>query len=237
MQMNDVRKVDIGNLWFLENVNLFAIFCPHKFADYSKNHQFTSYKKGEFIYFSDDPSSTIYLLAEGKVKILYYTEEGEEVVKSVLSKGEIFGELSLLGEEKRNDFARVIQDSTSVCQLTLEQMQELMKKDLNFTLKINKLIGLRIQKLERKLDSLVYKDVRTRMIEFLREFAMEKGEGEGPEYRIDHFLTHKDMADLIGTTRQTVTTLLNELRNEGKIDFARKSIYVPDINALYSDLH
>ena len=78
----------------------------------------------------------------------------------------------------------------------------------------------------------MFKDVRTRMLEFLKDFALERGEGGGPEYRIDHFLTHKDMADLIGTTRQTVTTLMNELRNEGKIDFSRRSIFIPDINAL-----
>ncbi|MCK4748170.1 MAG: Crp/Fnr family transcriptional regulator [Bacteroidales bacterium] len=224
----------MGNLWFFDNVKLFSIFCPHKFAEFRESHQFRNYKKGEFIYFSDDPSSTIYLLAKGKVKILYYTEEGDEVVKSVLSTGDIFGELSLLGEDKRKDFAQVVQEGTSVCHLTLEQMDELMKKDRNLVFKINKLIGLRIQKLERRLESLVFKDVRTRMVEFLRDIALEKGEGGGPEYRIDHFLTHKDMADLIGTTRQTVTTLLNELRNEGRIDFTRRNIYIPDINALSS---
>ncbi|MFC2113561.1 Crp/Fnr family transcriptional regulator, partial [Bacteroidota bacterium] len=110
----------------------------------------------------------------------------------------------------------------------------LMKEDLNFALKINKLIGLRIRKLERRVDALVFKDVRTRMIEFIREFAQEKGEADGAAYQINHYLTHKDIADLIGTTRQTVTTLLNELRNEGKIDFERRSMFVPDINALSS---
>lgn len=234
MQLSNSNKEDKGNLWFLEKLNMFSIFCPHKFTDFRENHHFRNYKKGEFIYFSDDPSSTIYLLTGGKIKILYYTEEGDEVVKSVLSKGEVFGELSLLGEEIRKDYAQAVRNNTSVCQLTLEQMQELMKQNATFSLKINKLIGLRIKKLERRLDSLVFKDVRTRMVEFLREFALEKGEGEGPEYRIEHFLTHKDMADLIGTTRQTVTTLLNELRNEGKIDFTRRSIYVPDINTLSS---
>ena len=158
MLLNETYKGHPGDKWYFDNVNLFSIFCPHKFADYRENHQFKNYKKGEFIYFSEDPSSSIYLLAEGKIKILYYTEEGDEVIKSVL----------------------------------------------------------------------------TRMIEFIRELAKEKGESDGPAYRINHFLTHKDMADLIGTTRQTVTTLLNDLRSEGKIDFTRRSMYIPDIKALSS---
>jgi len=221
-----------GNMWYIENVNLFSIFCPHKFSDYRENHQLRNFNKGEFIYFFDDPSSSIYLIVEGKIKILYYTEEGDEVIKSVLAKGDVFGELSLLGEEKRKDYARVVRENTTVCQLTIEQMQALMKNNLNFALKINKFIGLKIRKLERKVEALVFKDVRTRMIEFIREFAEERGEKDGQGYRINHFLTHKDMADLIGTTRQTVTTLLNELRSEGKIDFTRRSMFVPDINSL-----
>lgn len=232
MSTSDDNKVYEGDFWYFEKVNLFSIFCPHKYSDFKENHLFRNYKKNEFIYFSDDPSASIYLLAEGKVKILYYTDDGDEVVKSVLTKGDIFGELSILGEEKRKDFAQSVHDNTSVCQLTLDQMQEIMKEDLNFALKINKLIGLRIQKLERRVDALVFKDVRTRMVEFIKEFAEEKGKEEGKGYMINHFLTHKDMADLIGTTRQTVTTLLNELRNEGKIDFTRKSLFVPDLKAL-----
>jgi CRP-like cAMP-binding protein len=222
----------MGNLWFFENVNLFSIFCPHKFKEYKENHQFRNFKKGEFIYFSDDPSNSIYLVTEGKIKLLYYTEEGDEVVKSVLTRGEVFGELALLGEDTRKDYAQVVTDRTAVCQLTLEQMQQLMKDDVSFALKIYKLIGLRISKLERRIDSLVFKDVRTRIIEFIKEFVIEKGEKNGPEYKVDHYLTHKDIADLIGTTRQTVTTLLNELRNEGKINFSRRTIYVADINEL-----
>jgi CRP-like cAMP-binding protein len=221
-------------MWYIEKVNLFSIFCPHKFSDFKEDHQFRNFRKNEFIYFSDDPSTSIYLLTGGKVKILYYTDQGEEVVKSVLTKGDVFGELSLLGEEKRKDFAQSVRDHTSVCQLTLDQMRDLMKKDLDFALKIHKLIGMRILKLERRVEALVFKDVRTRIIEFLREYAEEKGVEDAGGYQIDHFLTHKDMADLIGTTRQTVTTLLNELRNEGKIDFSRRSMFIPDISTLSS---
>ncbi|MBA7551231.1 Global nitrogen regulator [subsurface metagenome] len=222
----------MSNLWYIENTNLFSIFCPHKFGEFRKDHQLREYRKGDFIYFPEDTSSNIFLIAEGKVKLLYYTEDGEEVAKSILTKGEVFGELALLGEEKRKDYAQSIQDNTMICQVQLDQMRGLMKEDASFALKINKIIGLRIRKLERKLESLVYKDVRTRILEFLGDFAIEKGEKEGYSYRVLHSLTHKDMADLVGTTRQTVTTIMNELRNEGLINFSRKKIYISDIRKL-----
>ena len=217
----------MSNIWFLEKVNLFDIFCPHKFADYSDNHQFRDFKKGEFVYFSDDIADQIYLVTQGKIKILYYTESGGEIVKNVLLKGDVFGELAILGEERRQDYAQSSQDKTSVCQLSIEQMKELMKDDKPFALRINKLIGLRIKKLERRLDALVFKDARTRLLDFIRELATEKGTDENGRLRVEHSLTHKDIADLTGTSRQTVTTLLNEMKNEGLIDFERKAFYIP----------
>lgn len=222
----------MGSMWYLESTNLYDIFCPHKLAGYQETYVSRKLRKGEFIYFPEDPSSMIYLVAEGKVKILYYTDSGEEVTKSVLSKGEIFGELALLGEEKRKDYAVSMKDETLICQVTIDQMRGLMADDDAFALRINKLIGFRIRKLERKLDSLVFKDVRTRLLEFLKDFAMEQGEQDGHAYNVRYFLTHKDIADLVGTTRQTVTTLLNDFRNEGVIEFTRKSIYVSDIRKL-----
>ena len=109
---------------------------------------------------------------------------------------------------------------------------QLMKDDKPFALKVNKLIGLRIQRLERRLDALVFKDARTRVIELIRELATERGVHEGDRYRVEHSLTHKDIADLTGTSRQTVTTLLNELRHEGMISIDRKIIYIPDLKIL-----
>jgi len=111
-------------------------------------------------------------------------------------------------------------------------MKELMKDDKPFALRINKLIGLRIQKLERRLDALVFKDARTRLLDFIKELVAEKGTEEDGRLRVEHSLTHKDIADLTGTSRQTVTTLLNELKNEGLIDFERKAFFIPDLSLL-----
>ena len=222
----------MGNIWFFEKVDLFDIFCPHKFAEFRGSHQFRSYGKGEFVYLPDDASDQVFLIADGKIRILYYTESGEEVVRNILTKGEVFGELALLGQERRQDYAQAVRDGTTLCPLSLEQMVQLMKDDKPFALKVNKLIGLRIQRLERRLDALVFKDARTRVIELIRELATERGVHEGDRYRVEHSLTHKDIADLTGTSRQTVTTLLNELRHEGMISIDRKIIYIPDLKIL-----
>lgn len=220
------------NIWYFEDINLFSILCPAKFGEYKKTHTIKSYKKGEFIYFTDDPANNIFLISNGKVKILNYTEAGDEVVKSILSKGDIFGELVVLGEEKRRDFAQALENETYVCQMNLELLESLMLENKTFALSIHKLIGIRIRKLERRLDALVFKDVRTRLVEFIVDMAEEGKQEPVREVTVKHLYTHKDIADLIGTSRQTVTTTLNELKSEGLLDFKRKEILIPDLNSL-----
>lgn len=226
-----------SNLWYFENVDLYKILCPHKIPSMKEKHTFHYYKKQEYIYFEDSPSDHIYLVANGRVKIGSYKEDGNEVVKAILSPGEIFGELALAGEERRPDFAQALDDDTTVCPMSIEDMQELMASNKPLNLKIIKLIGLRIKKLERKVESLVFKDARTRIIEFLRDMALEKGKRVGFETMFKNYLTHRDIASLTGTSRQTVTTVLNELKDKNIINFDRRRFLIRDMDQLTGEIN
>jgi CRP/FNR family transcriptional regulator, cyclic AMP receptor protein len=91
---------------------------------------------------------------------------------------------------------------------------------------------MRIQKLERRIQSLVFQDSRTRVVEFLREMAEEKGKKVGFEIMVKNYLTHKDIASLTGTSRQTVTTILNELKEKNIINFNRRQFLIRDMEKL-----
>lgn len=219
-------------LWYFESVNLYNILCPHKVKSMAKNHEFLHYKRDEYIYFTDQDADHIYMIVNGRVKIGHYLEDGNEVVKSILTEGEIFGELALAGEEKRLDFAQALDNKTTICPLSLSELKNLMKNDKELSFKILKLVGFKLMRMERKLESLVFKDVRTRVIEFLKDTAASKGKKVGFETMISTRLTHKDIADLIGTSRQTVTSILNELRESNLIYFDRTKILIRDIDKL-----
>lgn len=221
-----------SNLWFFENVDLYDLLCPHKVPSMNEKHTIHHFKKNDYIYFEDEPSKYIYLIASGRVKIGSYKENGTEVVKAILGPGEIFGELALAGEEKRTDFAQVLDDDTSVCPMSISDMQALMANNQPLNLKIIKLIGIRIKKLERRIDALVFKDARTRIIEFLKEMAVEKGKKVGFEVMFRNYLTHKDIASLTGTSRQTVTTVLNDLKEKNLINFDRRRFLIRDLDKL-----
>ena len=223
---------DKSNIWYFEQVDLYEVLCPHKVPRLAETHVFHDYGKDEFIYFPDEPSEKIYMISEGRVKIGSYLDDGKEIVKAILGHGEIFGELALAGEDKRTDFAQAMDANTKVCPMTIEDMEELMAEHKQLSFKIMKIIGLRLKRTERKIESLVFKDARTRVIEFLRDTAMEKGQKVGFETMIKSHLTHKDIASLTGTSRQTVTTILNELRDKNVINFDRRRILIRDLDLL-----
>jgi CRP-like cAMP-binding protein len=195
------------------------------------NHEFVTYKRSQFIYMPDDSATHIYMIVKGRVKIGHYLDSGEEVISAILTNGEIFGELALAGEDKRKDFAQA-SDETVICPLTIGDLQALMYENRELSFKILKLIGLRIMKLERKLELLVFKDARTRIVEFLKDTAAWKGKKVGYETLIPTQLTHKDIACLTGTSRQTVTTILNDLKESNLINFDRKRILIRDLESL-----
>jgi CRP/FNR family cyclic AMP-dependent transcriptional regulator len=219
-------------LWYFESVDLYDILCPHKVKVMGDKHTFHFFKKDEFIFFPDEPATHIYMIADGRVRIGHYLDDGKEVVSAILSQGEIFGELALAGEEKRRDFAQAMDERTSVCPLGIDDLKALMWENRELSFKMLKLVGLRLIRLERKLELLVFKDARTRIVEFLKDTAAWKGKKVGYETLIPTRLTHKDIASLTGTSRQTVTTILNDMKDQNLINFDRRRILIRDLEKL-----
>lgn len=216
----------MNRLWYFENVNLFKILCPHKFSAYKDCHNFSEYSKSDYISFEEDASTKVYLIEKGKVKLGYYTESGTEIVKAILSKGELFGEKAILGEEKRNEFAQSVDNHTTICPISVSTLHDLMRDNQTFTLKIYKFISFRIQKLERRLQILLCKDAKTRLLDFLDELCEDYGIccEETGNMKAKHPYTQKDIANLIGTSRPTLNLVMNELKEDGIIDFKGKEI-------------
>ncbi|GAB4162804.1 MAG: Crp/Fnr family transcriptional regulator [Winogradskyella sp.] len=218
----------MNSIWILEDVNLFNLLCPHKFKKYKACHDFDTYKKSDYIYFEDDAANKVYLVEKGKVKIGYYNKDGTEVVKAILRKGELFGEKAILGEEKRDEFAQSLDNNTSICPVAVDTMHDLMRDNKTFSLKIYKFIGFKFKKLERRLQLLLFKDSKTRLLEFLNELCTDYGHDckNTGDYIINHPYTQKDMASLIGISRPTLNILMNELKEAHVIDFNRRQIRI-----------
>jgi hypothetical protein len=141
------------------------------------------------------------------------------------------GIAALLGEEQRHDFATALEDTTA-CVVTLDELRSLMRERSELNLFFMRMFGARQLEMERRLESLVFRDSRSRIVEFLVSLVKNKGQRVGYEWVVRQFLTHQEIANLTATSRQTVTTTLNDLRFKKLLTFNRSRLLVRDLEKL-----
>lgn len=188
--------------------------------------------KYHFVYKPGDPSDVMYFLIRGVVKIGIYSGDQKEVIKSILHPIALFGELGITGEEHRQDFAIAMNEEIHYFTLKISDFKDLMKSNYQLSEKVLLFVGDRLRKAEARLEALVFKDARTRIIEFLKDAAERRGRQVGYETLVRHSLTQQDIANITGTSRQTVTSVLNELKKSNLIFFNRRSILIRDMEKL-----
>ena len=220
-------------IWFFEEVDLYEILCPYKYSDHIKQHPLANYNKNDFLFMTGDIVREIYLVTTGKVKISFYDDEGNEQVLAFLGRGEILGEMALFGSSRHKEFAQIVQDGTMICKLRLEKAQELARDYVPFSLTITKRFSDKVQRLERRLQILLFKDARQRLVEFLKDLCTDVGKPYRTGVKIELDITQSDIASLIGISRKTVSLLFSDLENAKIVKFfGRKEIYIADIKLL-----
>ncbi len=217
---------------FIEAFPLFDCLNEYEKTQLSSFIEVKSKRKYSFIYLPDEPSSYIFFLLQGVVKIGTHSSDGREVIKAVLHPKAMFGELGLVGEEKRQDFARAMNEEVRLCVLKVSDFQTLMQSNHELCLRVISLMGKRLRRAENRLESLIFKDARTRIVDFLKDSVEKRGRRVGYEMLLKHSLTQQDIANLTGTSRQTVTSVLNDLRKSDLIYFNRRSILIRDLAKL-----
>lgn len=179
--------------------------------------------KGCAITLLNKDEKSIFFLKKGTVKIV---DTGSDTVKYIVKKGNIFGELALYDEAAaRNETAYALEDCI-ICYIESERMEALMEKHRSLKNGILKIYGLRIKKLERRLHNLLYKDSATRIREFMIDYVLEFGEAKDGVRVARNLLSHKDIANLTNTSRQTVSNVLSNMRKEGKLNYDSQFVFM-----------
>ncbi len=196
--------------------------------------QAVSHNKGNnsYIYYSDDSAHHIFILVKGRVKIGARSKDDKEIIKEIIYPGEIFGESVLTGNGKRCNFALTMDKDTKYLAISLPILKDLIKDNPEFGMRIMTQVGNKLRTMEKRLESVIFKNSRSRIIDFLKDRADTKGIPIGYEILLKHRLTHQDIANLTSTSRQTVTTVLNDLKKKDIIHTYRKNILIRDLNLL-----
>lgn len=187
--------------------------------------------RNKMIYQTGDSSGQVYFLLKGNVKIIA-GDDKKEFLKTIVQPGEIFGELCLIGEEKRKDMAYAMNEEVEYLVLESTTFLSFMRTSFPLNHNVLMLIGERLREVETRLESLLCKDARTRIVEFLHNMAVKYGRKVGFETLVKHNLTHFDIANMTGTCRQVVNMVLNELKRANIIHFSRRRILIRDMEIL-----
>ena len=214
-------------LWYLKNLDIFKGLSGEELHRLKEGTVMKNYKKKEYLFFSSDNINDVYIIKKGNVEIGHLDMSGREFSIDILTKGEIFG--AVLGKGFAGGYARAI-DRALVCIMDRKEFEEMLEKSPKLSLRVLKLLGFKINILENKLQHLVFKDVKTRICELLKTLYVKSGDKETGEIKIS--LTHQDIANLVGSTRETTSVYLAELRREGVIEYERKKIKIISLSAL-----
>lgn len=188
--------------------------------------------KGYHIYREDEQRTHLYYLREGRVRLSQRQPDGRDILRSMVFPGEIFGEESLFSRNIQGDRAEVAQNA-GYMQIPLEAVRQGLAQDAELTRLFVDILGEGLVRMRDRQASLLFHDARTRIIGFLREVTEDRGEAVGYELLVRDFgYTHQDIAHLVGTSRQTVTTVLNELKEGNLIYLDRRNLLIRDLERL-----
>lgn len=218
-------------LWHLKHCDLFRQLRPDQLHAIEARCRSRRFPRNTPIYLPADHADGVLLLAEGRAKIGSFTEEGKQTILGFIEPGELFGELALLGNPTREEYAEAV-EKTLVLLIPGDLMQLLIEQNPQLSLGITKLFGLRRRRIERRLKYLLFRSNRDRLVHLMLELAERYGRqtDEGVALRIK--LSHQDLASIIGSTRETVTVVLGELQSEGLLTLGRRKILLRDLDRL-----
>ena len=174
------------------------------------------FKNGELIYLEGETGKNIYIIESGLVKLYRSNKEGNQYILRLLKAGDFFGELVLFKEEELSSSAEAVGDCT-ICMLPKNGLEKLIKSSPELSYKLLSAITSRLNKTENKLQSLALEDAKEKTMRLLLELAKESGIKKESGILINLPLSRDGLANLIGTTQETLSRKLSELQQENII--------------------
>ena len=218
----------------LKSLPLFGELDDNELVEIWNHVQTRSYKKANIILFEEDPGDSLFIIKEGKVKITRLSEEGKEVILSILGEGEFFGEMSLLDGEARSANVIALADS-EVFVLKREEFLNILKDNPQIAISLLEELAYRIRKSDQQIEYLSLADAENRVALTLLRIAEESGTFKMGQVTIEELPMQQDMANMSGTSRETISRMLSEFTDKEYIDRKGKKLVILDYEKFRSD--
>lgn len=217
---------------FLQRVSIFQGVGSDGLARIATITGEKSFPKKSIIFHEGDVGDTLYILKSGRVKIAKITEDGREKTLCIMQPGDFFGEMAIFDNLPRSATAEVIDDAATVHTVAKRDFERTLMDHPSIALQIMRDLTRRIRQVNQQVEDLAFKDVHERVASTLSHLSKSEGRQIGSKVLINLKMTHQDLANMVGSSRETVTRALNRLQDEGVISIAHQQITINQPNSL-----
>ncbi len=200
----------------LKKVSLFEGLDENELTALASSTVVRTFPKDNVIILAEEQGDTLFVIQRGRVKVSIVSEDGREVILSTLGEGDFFGDMSLLDSKPRSANVTATEE-TELLMLRRGDFLHLIKNIPQIAIKLLAVLAGRLRKTDRKIEGLALSDVTGRITQTLLQLAEDQGVYTEKGAHIRNRPTHQDLANMSGTTRETVTRILKRLEKQGYI--------------------
>lgn len=218
----------MDKLWYLSQISMLDALPMEDLMEIERMAPMNQLKKGNLIQTPETFREGLYFLKEGKLKLYKINSDGKQFIVSILGAGNVFGEIDSFSLGTRDTYIETIED-TILCSLGKESFEQFLIDRPYLAVKMMKELSALLKERDSQLEQMALGDVRKKALHLLVKLGQKFGVPEGHYHKIDMSLTHQEIGNMIGSTRETVTVALHELANQEVIKTGRMTIYI-DLN-------
>ncbi len=218
-------------LWHLRNCELFTSLSTDWIERLESRSRICTFQAKSPVRLPEDSSDYLYLIINGLIRLSHITMEGKESILAFVGPGEVFGEDAVINGSEVEEHVMAI-EKTSIMMIPTRIVQELLNENSHLAFSLTKIVGLRRHRIEQRIKNLLFVSNRERLIHLLLDLEEQFGIRSENGILLKIKLTHLDIANLIGITRESVTILLGQLKFEGLLELGRQKIMIKDVYRL-----
>ena len=214
---------------FLPQVSIFKDLSDSEIAKISKLTTTRAYPKGSMVILEEEYGDKIFIIQKGTVKITRVNDEGKEVILALLGSSEIFGEMAILDGEVRSANA-LAQENCELLTFTSDDFIDLLKNNFKISFSLMGELAKRLRKSDMQIEALSLSDAEHRIGVSILNLAEEMGVIRHGKVTIDNLPFQQDIANMAGTSRETVSRILKMFEDRNMITKVGHKVVIPDYN-------
>jgi CRP-like cAMP-binding protein len=222
---------DKRTVWYLKKVPMLGDLGPETLGRLAEKVEMKEVRRRQVIYLPGDPGAAVYFVNGGRVKVSKVTRDGKELTLAYRGPGEVFGETCLIDGGPREEMAEAMENAL-VTEIERNEFERLLQGQAVLGLRLAKTLAQRRREMENKIENLIFKDVNSKLADLLLRLGAEYGVDDARGTLVQLKITHQEMANLIGSTRETVSLTLAQFKRKGLISTEGRKVILADREGL-----